>query len=883
MSMHPLDPLTPQEIGLVCSAVRKHLASDTDVKAFKFMSCYLLPPPKRAVLAFLGIPLAPGEKAEAPVLITRKAEVDLVDLVGGRNFNIILSLEQAGWKVDTFEQLPEGVVRSDPRVQELAKDVGIASEEIRVDGWSIGWDDRFSTSRRLQQGLLFARLGPHENLYAHPLDFTVVPRRTVSHHRIPETKLPTLDTEPLAHSGRERLPPPRKPFDFLPDLIEATDKNFKQRDGLKPLSVVQPDGVSFKLTGQQIEWQNWSFHVGFHHREGIVLSTITYNDGGMLRPIFYRLSLSEMVVPYGAPEYPHARKFAFDSGEYGMGIMANELSLGCDCLGQIHYLPGAHVKHDGTAQIIQNCICIHEEDSGVLWKHTDYRPGGRSQTVRRRRLVVSMVCTLANYEYIHNFMFYQDGSIEFEIRLTGILQVYVAADGEQPPNGTLVAPNVNAQYHQHIFCVRVDPMVDGIKNTLVQQDITPSPFPTGSKENFAGNAFIATDTKILTETGLDFAPFGTERRWRIVNEGKQHYSTGKDVGYSLNVKSSTVQLMAAPDGWVGKRAAFATKPLWVCRDVEGSKGSRLWPAGKYVPQTREAPEDSIGEWVKQGKRVENEDILAYLCIGTTHIPRPEDWPVMPVEHVNVSFKPQNFNHLIIVPGHAIWQGFDPNLRTKASEWAFESFGANQDSDRLEVFVKHIVRAAQIAAEDDKSLVVFSGGQTQPASTTTEGESYLRLAIKMDLFPGNLRATSENFALDSFQNLLFSVARFFEVTRRYPTKITVVGFEIKRARFEQLHRAAIRWPQSRFGYIGIDAAGDNTLAQQGELENGFIPFTEDSYGCHDFLLSKRTRRNYAARYPPYELTNPRLAALLGWCPQKQTELFHDVLPWPVLHD
>jgi primary-amine oxidase len=130
--------------------------------------------------------------------------------------------------------------------------------------------------------------------------------------------------------------------------------------------------------------------------------------------------------------------------------------------------PGTFVKHDGTPHVVENCICIHEEDAGVLWKHTDFRPGGRSQTVRRRRLVVSMVCTLANYggrtavrcaipkmsdeypEYIFNYLFYQDGSIEMEIRLTGILQVYVAADEEKSPYGTVVAPNINAHYHQHI-------------------------------------------------------------------------------------------------------------------------------------------------------------------------------------------------------------------------------------------------------------------------------------------------------------------------------------------------------------------------------------------------------------------------------------------------
>ena len=94
--------------------------------------------------------------------------------------------------------------------------------------------------------------------------------------------------------------------------------------------------------------------------------------------------------------------------------MANELSLGCDCLGQILYLvrtfaalaatfsdnrlqSGAYTGHDGSAEIINNAICIHEEDAGLLWKHADYRVGGRSYSVRSRRLVVSMVCTLANY------------------------------------------------------------------------------------------------------------------------------------------------------------------------------------------------------------------------------------------------------------------------------------------------------------------------------------------------------------------------------------------------------------------------------------------------------------------------------------------------------
>ncbi|KAJ6497511.1 copper amine oxidase [Mycena sanguinolenta] len=685
-SWHPLDPLTPDEITAVCLSIRKHIATGTDIKAIKFISCYLLPPPKKAVLAFLDIPLGPGVPPEASVQITRKAEVDIIDLVNGRAYNVILSLQpEDGWKIDTFDLLEEGiqpqisveelvnceaVVRKDPLVQQLAKDVGVTPAQLHCEGWSIGYDERFPHTNRLQQGLLFARFSRHDNLYAHPMDFIAVFDSNeekvlhidiAPHYKstlngpqlsVPSTETPALEKDQLAYSQRDRIPPPRRAFDFLPDLMATTQKDFKLRDDVKPLHIMQPEGVSFKVNGSQLEWQNWKMHIGFNHREGIALSTITYNDHGEIRPVLYRLSLAEMVVPYAAPEHPHPRKFAFDSGEYGMGVMANELTLGCDCLGKIHYLPGAFVKHDGTPHVIQNCICIHEEDAGVLWKHTDFRPGGRAQTVRRRRLVVSMVCTLANYEYIFNYMFYQDGSIEMEIRLTGILQVYIAADGEKSPYGTIVAPNINAHYHQHIFSVRVDPMVDGLLNSVVETDIMPSVHPTGSAENFGGNAFIATDTVLKTESARDYEP-GKERRWRIVNPARQHYSTGQDVGYALGVKGAAIQLMTQPDGWVGRRATFAKKAMWVCRDIEGAKGGRMWPAGKYVPQTRNAPEDSVGNWVKGEKNVEQEDLLVYLTVGVTHIPRPEDWPVMPVEHLNITFKPVSFfavNPSMDVPG-----------------------------------------------------------------------------------------------------------------------------------------------------------------------------------------------------------------------------------------
>ncbi|KAJ7078846.1 hypothetical protein B0H15DRAFT_891779 [Mycena belliarum] len=256
-------------------------------------------------------------------------------------------------------------------------------------------------------------------------------------------------------------------------------------------------------------------------------------------------------------------------------------------------------------------------------------------------------------------------------------------------------------------------------------------------------------------------------------------------------------------------------------------------------------------------------------------PRPLDMSLL----ASLPVLQDNLNHLIIVPGHAIWTGTNPDLRTRVDEWAFQSFRTNPESSLLDVFFKHISTAARLALEDQRSLVVFSGGQTQPTSTTTEGESYLRLALKAGLFHSERfpRATSENYALDSFQNLLFSIARFHEYTGTYPKKITVVGYEIKRARFQELHRTAIRWPKDTFNYIGIDMDGDTTQARQGEHQNGFVPYLTDLYGCHDYLAEKRRQRNYNARYPPYYSSCPDLRSLLDWCPETNT-LFSRTLPW-----
>lgn len=225
-------------------------------------------------------------------------------------------------------------------------------DQVCADGWAIGcvvrelflavirsknitrgsYDDRFQQSKRLQQCLLFARFESHSNLYSHPLDFFPIVDGTTSsvihidfapHYTGPGANLststtaaPPLDAENFGLT-RDRIPPPQERHEYLPELMrgrvnEADAKSKRIREELKPLHIVQPQGVSFSMQGNELEWQKWKMHVAFNGREGLVLSTVTYEDGGEVRPIMFRMSLAEMVVPYGAPEHPHTRKFAFD-------------------------------------------------------------------------------------------------------------------------------------------------------------------------------------------------------------------------------------------------------------------------------------------------------------------------------------------------------------------------------------------------------------------------------------------------------------------------------------------------------------------------------------------------------------------------------------------
>lgn len=212
---------------------------------------------------------------------------------------------------------------------------------------------------------------------------------------------------------------------------------------------------------------------GYNQREGMILYDVRYDS----RPLFYRVSLSDMNIPYADPRHPFHKKAAFDLGDAGAGAMANNLKLGCDCLGHIHYLSAVLADDRGTPVPMENCVCVHEQDAGIGWKHTNYRTG-RAAVVRSRELVLQSIITVSNYEYILAFIFNQAAELTYEVRATGILSTQPidhALDHIGVPFGTVIHPGVLATHHQHIFSLRIDPILDGHNNQLVYSEAHAMP------------------------------------------------------------------------------------------------------------------------------------------------------------------------------------------------------------------------------------------------------------------------------------------------------------------------------------------------------------------------------------------------------------------------
>ena len=449
---HPLEALTADEIRAAVSAVRSDGRLDEHAR---FAAVTLEPPSKEVVAAH-----RPGEPVGRRVRLV---------IVPGRHSAVIEAIVDVGsgevlsW--DERQGVRPALLFDEPSLHHRpAGRPGVAdgdataghhrlrhrSRSTRGRPATSGW--RIEEGRRITRCLAYYRENPDDNGYAHPVEGLIA---FVDMARGEVLEVVDHGVVPLPPETGSYCPEDHGPL--RADLRPARDRPARgpelHRRG-QPASVAEV--VAARVDGPD---------------EGLVLHAVGYDDGGRVRPILHRASITEMVVPYGDPGPMHGWKNAFDAGEWGLGRMANSLDLGCDCLGEIHYL---------------DAVFANETRPALRGRERDLHPrgglrhpleaqtctAGRTEVRRSRRLVISSISTVGNYEYGFYWYFYLDGTIQLEVKLTGILSTMAVAPGRAPARfASMVAPELAAPFHQHLFNARLDLEVDGPRNSVYEVDV----------------------------------------------------------------------------------------------------------------------------------------------------------------------------------------------------------------------------------------------------------------------------------------------------------------------------------------------------------------------------------------------------------------------------
>jgi primary-amine oxidase len=622
---HPLDPATAAEY----LAGRDIMAAAGLLNGMVRFAYYGLEEPgKDDVLA--------GD----PTTVDRRLRAFLVNTGTGESTDVVVSLTHhdviSARTLDpgTDGQMPildsdfiavDEIVKADPDWRAAMARRGyedlsqIRACPITAGAYGVADDDR----RRMVRVLAFVQTREHDLAWAHPVDGIAA-------------YVDLIERKVFKITDEFELPVPAESGDYDDVALRGP-----HRTTLKPIQITQPEGPSFTLDGYALRWQDWSMRIGFDAREGLTLHQIALHDrnadhdheadhdGGRERPVIYRASIPEMVVPYGDPRFRYWQAY-FDTGEYLVGKWVNSLELGCDCLGEIAYLDATVPDDTGQPRTIPNAICVHEEDFGILWKHTDIF-NGSAQSRRQRRLVVSYFTTVGNYDYGFYWYFYLDGTIECEVKLTGVLFTS-AYPGDDHPYSTEVAPGLAAPVHQHLFSARLDMTVDGRANAVEEVDVGGLPI---GPENPYGNAMVQTVTRLTRESQAGRRADGSRgRTWRVVSAERQN-RFGHPTAYTLYPESAPA-LLADPASPLAARAGFAANHLWVTKYDPAQRYS----AGDFVNQHPGGA--GIPAFIAADQDIDGTDLVVWHTFGPTHFPRLEDWPVMPVARCGFVLKPTGF-------------------------------------------------------------------------------------------------------------------------------------------------------------------------------------------------------------------------------------------------
>ena len=616
---HPLDPLSSQEILETVDVLRS--AGKTTSES-RYSLIKLQEPPKNEVLEFR--PGAPFDRQSFAVIYERAANKTFEGVVDLTKRTLLSWKNIPGVQPSFLEEdavILQRAVRADPRFPEIMRRRGVTDlSRVGVGDWPGGY-----FGDPAERDVRFRRA-----------DFTYRDPKTSAERKIENlTADVDLNTEKVFRwiDG-----------DVVPIPAEAAGlsgvPSAPTRRGPRPLIASEPQGTTFEVQGHEVTWQNWHFRFGFNSREGLILYTVGYEDNGRLRSILYRATCSEMVVPYGDPGINWYYKNAFDSGEDSFGRYASPLESGTDVPDYAKTFNVVLPSEEGDWFQIPRAVALYERDGGLLWKHYD-KDHDRNESRRSRELVLAWIATVGNYDYGFDWVFHENGTIEMQVLLTGFMETkastITSVSDESHHEGDLkyghvVAPNLVAVHHQHFFNFRLDMDVDGTDNSVVENNTRSLP---AGLDNRYQNAFTMTETLFHNEEEAERQmSLDDNRRWTIVNPSVKN-ALGSPVGYTLLPEGNAVPY-SGPDSWIRRRSGFTDAPFW----VTPYDPNQMHAAGFYVNQSKGT--DGLDHWVKAKRSIENKDLVVWYTLGVTHIPRPEEYPVMDVQKAGFMLIPSSF-------------------------------------------------------------------------------------------------------------------------------------------------------------------------------------------------------------------------------------------------
>ena len=622
---HPLDGLTSGEFWTVYDVLwdTGHFDSLTKVTGVLFRE-----PPKAEVLAWRpGDPL----RREATAIIKQGPKVfeGLVDVAGRK---LLTWREVPGVQANMTWDEDDAIndlLLNDARVRAALERRGLTDlRTIRCYGFPSGYygiaEER---GRRIMLGTCWDQHGASNNA-AHRVEGLTV----------------TVDIEArsiLRITDAGVVPRPTSNDDYDAEALAESSP------ALPPIEVRQPMGRGFHRTGNQVSWQNWRFHVRVDLRVGLVVSLVHYVEGERERPVLYQGSLSEIFVPYMDSTDGWYQRDFIDAGEFFFEGLAEPLAPGLDCPDGADYFTDVIPDEHSFPRVRERVACLFERANGeVAWRHG--REGTSDVTGRpMRELVLRMNATVDNYDYLFDWVFQPNGSIRIAVGVTGILEVKPVGSqsvGMDPDGradsasrrdqefGRLLAPHILGVNHDHFFSFRLDFDVDGPNNSLAVDQLTQRTLPASHPRR----SLWVVDERIPAkekDAQLDMS-MAQPALWRIINPGVRG-KVGYPVSYELVPDHNAMSLLSSDD-WPARRAGFVRHHLW----ITPYSADERFAAGEYP--TRSNTEYGLPAWTRANRPIANTDIVAWYTLGIHHIPRAEDWPVMPTTWHSFTIRPFDF-------------------------------------------------------------------------------------------------------------------------------------------------------------------------------------------------------------------------------------------------